>query len=94
MLIPKDETGSAVAVVAGRAVVAGTIAAAVAGNGGTLVTTMDSVEIPAGVPQFVVVEVVVAVVVVAAAAAAAAAVADLVPTGSAAVEVFHPLAVH
>lgn len=93
MLIPKDETGSAVAVVAGRAVVAGTTAAAVAGNG-TLVTTMDSVEIPAGVPQFVVVEVVVAVVVVAAAAAAAAAVADLVPTGSAAVEVFHPLAVH
>jgi hypothetical protein len=92
MLIPKDETGSAVAVVAGRAVVAGTTAAAVAGNG-TLVTTMDSVEIPAGVPQFVVVEVVVAVVVVAAAAAAAA-VADLVPTGSAAVEVFHPLAVH
>lgn len=91
MLIPKDETGSAVAVVAGRAVVAGTTAAAVAGNG-TLVTTMDSVEIPAGVPQFVVVEVVVAVVVVA--AAAAAAVADLVPTGSAAVEVFHPLAVH
>lgn len=91
MLIPKDETGSAVAVVAGIAVVAGTTAAAVVGNG-TLVATMDNVEIPAGVPQFVV-EVVVAVVVVAAAAAAAAA-ADLVPTGSVAVEVFHPLVVH
>lgn len=91
MLIPKDETGSAVAVVAGRGVVAGTTAAAVAGNG-TLVTTMDNVvEIPVGVPQFVVVEVVVAVVVVVEAAAAAA---DLVPTGSVAVEVFHPLVVH
>lgn len=90
MLIPKDETGSAVAVVAGRGVVAGTTAAAVAGNG-TLVTTMDNVvEIPVGVPQFVVVEVVVAVVVVVEAAAAA----DLVPTGSVAVEVFHPLVVH
>lgn len=92
MLIPKDETGSAVAAVAGIAVIAGTTAAAVAGNG-TPVPKMDSVEVPADVPQFVVVEVVVAVVVVAAAAAAAAA-ADLVPTGSVAVEVFHPLVVH
>jgi len=90
MLIPKDETGSAVAAVAGIAVIAGTTAAAVAGNG-TPVPKMDSVEVPADVPQFVVVEVVVAVVVVAAAAAAAA---DLVPTGSVAVEVFHPLVVH